>query len=86
MDYAVAGNDKFRRYPIRMIGREAVDTPWGRLQTIVIQRKEKKVTTTMWCAPRLHYLPVRIGHEEKGNRFTAELQALQGMSLLPGAE
>ncbi len=86
MDYAVAGNEKFRRYPIRMIGRESVDTPWGRLETLVIQRKEKKVTTTMWCAPRLYYLPVRIGHEEKGNRFTAELQSLRGMQLLPRAE
>ncbi len=79
MDYPVAGNDKFRVYPIRFLRRERIATPWGELETVVIQRKEKTVATTMWCAPRLHYLPVRIRHKEKGNTFTATLQAVQGL-------
>ena len=33
----------------------------------------------MWCAYDLHFLPVKIQHEEDGNTFTAYLESVEGL-------
>jgi hypothetical protein len=77
LDYNIAGSKRLKTYDIRHIGDEQVKTPLGRLDTVVIQRKTDQITT-MWCAPALHYLPVKIEHEEDGITFTASLESVSG--------
>jgi len=81
MEYHLAEHKKLRSYPIRFIRNETIDSLFGPLETLVIERTYKKLRTTLWAAPRLHYLPLRIKHEEKGDEYTATLQRLTGMTL-----
>ena len=78
ISYPVARKNKMRVYEISHVGDERLETVLGVLDTVVIQRKEDKITT-MWCAPDLHYLPVKIQHEEDGSVFTAYLHSVTGM-------
>jgi hypothetical protein len=78
ISYPIARKNKMRVYEISHVGDERIETVLGAINTVVIQRKEDKVTT-MWCAPDLHYLPVKIQHEEDGSVFTAYLHSLAGM-------
>lgn len=78
ISYPVVRKNDVRVYEISHIGNERLETVLGAIDTVVIQRKEDKVTT-MWCAPDLHYLPVKIQHEEDGSVFTAYLHTVAGM-------
>jgi len=78
--YQVAGNRDIRTYDISYIGDEVVDTVLGKLKTVVIQRNDRQVTT-MWCAVDLHFLPVKIQHQENGGVFTAYLDSVSGITL-----
>lgn len=77
LEYSIASSKALSTWEIRHVGNEAVATPLGKLDTVVIQRRSDQVTT-MWCAPSLHYLPVKIEHEENGMTFTARLQSVTG--------
>ena len=76
ISYPVARKNKMRVYEISHVRDERLETVLGGLDTVVIQRKEDK-TTTMWCAPDLFYLPVKIQHEEDGSVFY--LHSVAGM-------
>jgi hypothetical protein len=76
--YHVARRDEMRTYDIEHLRDERLDTVLGKLDTVVIQRKANQ-TTTMWCANELHFLPVKIEHEEKGGVFTAYLESVEGL-------
>ncbi len=79
-NYHVVGKNAIDSWDIKHIGDEVVDTVLGKLDTVVIQRNDRQVTT-MWCAPRLHFLPVKIQHEENGGTFTAYLDSVEGLKL-----
>lgn len=76
ISYHVARRDEMRVYDIEHLRDERIDTVLGELDTVVIRRSAKQ-TTTMWCAGDLHFLPVKIQHEEKGGVFTAYLQSVE---------
>jgi len=78
--YHVAGKTDMRTYAISHVGDERIETVFGELDTVVIQRKDKQ-TTTMWCAYDLHFLPVKIQHEERGGVFTAYLESVEGLAI-----
>ncbi|MGB5261680.1 MAG: DUF3108 domain-containing protein [Gammaproteobacteria bacterium] len=78
ISYNVARRGEMRTYDIEHLRDERLDTVLGELDTVVIQRKAKQ-TTTMWCAYDLHFLPVKIQHEEKGGVFTAYLESVEGL-------
>jgi hypothetical protein len=78
--YHVAGKSGMRTYDISHVGDETINTVYGDLDTVVIQRKDKQITT-MWCADDLHFLPVKIQHEEKGMVFTAYLESVEGLAV-----
>lgn len=84
LEYSIAASKGLRTWDIRHVGNEVVTTPLGRLDTVVIQRRTDQVTT-MWCAPGLHYLPVKIEHEEDGMTFTASLLSLTGPLMAANA-
>ena len=83
LSYQVTDGEKLKTYNISILGMETILTPLGKIEAIKLKRirnDEKARQTTLWCAPTLNYLPVRIEHIEKdGTTFTAELRRLKGI-------
>jgi hypothetical protein len=70
INYSVISRGKLKTYTCTNLGREAIETPLGRFEAVVLQRRpndEKNTTYTTWHAPRLHYLPVKIENRENGD-------------------
>lgn len=61
-DYAIADGGMLKRYRFVLDGRETVDTPAGRFETVIVRRRRDARThgTDFWHAPQLGHLPVRI--------------------------
>lgn len=81
IDYRIADGGKLKTYHIEVLGEETVTTPLGQIDTIKLTRKREKPSdrqTTLWCAPALNYLPVKLEHIEDDTRFTALLRRLTG--------
>lgn len=82
-NYTIADGGKLKTYNIGMIGEEKLKTRLGEFDTVKftrIKNVDKKRQTTLWCAPLLNYLPVKIEHIEKdGTTFTAVLRRLKGI-------
>lgn len=90
LNYQIADKRKLRTYNIVIVGTEVINTPLGKIETIKLKRQHvsgKQRQTTLWCAPELHYLPVKIEHIEKdGTSFTAELRRLKGIDTADAFE
>ncbi|MFT7235888.1 MAG: hypothetical protein ACI9QV_001474 [Methylophagaceae bacterium] len=82
-NYRIADGGKIKQYKITEISHEVVSTPLGYIDTIKLTRERnssKHRETTLWCAPKLGYLPVKLQHTEKnGAVFTAVLRRLSGI-------
>ena len=82
LDYVVAEDGKIKTYQLRRAGKETLATPLGNLETIKVERRKEdsKRVTTLWFAPALHYLPVRLDHVEKdGQQTSALIQSINGL-------
>jgi hypothetical protein len=69
-NYSVISRGKLKTYTCTNLGLEAIETPLGRFEAIVLERRpsdEQATTFTTWHAPRLHYLPVKIENRENGD-------------------
>src|SRR3569623_1489452 len=64
LQYSIADGGKLKTYAFQILGEEQVESPFGRLKTVKLRRTEDKRDTTVWCAPALHYLPVRLEQRE----------------------
>ena len=84
-NYQIADGGKIKIYNIIIIDHEVVTTPLGKIKTVKLMRQRDKASrrqTTLWCAPALDYLPVKLEHIEKdGAVFTAELRHLTGVQI-----
>jgi hypothetical protein len=78
--YRVADGGKLKRYRFQVIGEEPIETPQGRLPCLKVRRsKESRPPDyTIWFAPKLDYLPVRIEREKGGKRYRMVLRELEG--------
>jgi hypothetical protein len=65
--FNIADGGKLKEYRFRVVGQETLETPAGTFETVKITRlrDDNKRETFIWCAPSLHYLPVRIWQREK---------------------
>jgi len=65
--FNIADGGKLKEYRFRVLGRETLELPAGRFDTVKITklRDNKRRETYIWCAPELNYLPVRIWQREK---------------------
>ncbi len=80
LHYQIADGGKLKEYDIEIIGEERLETPIGDYQTLVLQRTDDERSTTMWCAEALHYLPLKITHQKKGeSQFSADISLLHGI-------
>lgn len=85
-NYAIADGGRIKHYQIERLEPETISTPLGKIATVKFKRQrdrdsDKDRETTLWCAPELDYLPVKLEHIEKdGTKFTAILHELDGIS------
>jgi hypothetical protein len=82
MKINVADGGKLKSYDAIIQKKEAIDTPAGKFETIRVNHDDGKYVTTLWCAPALDYLPVRIEHYKKGDsKVNAYLVKVKGLPL-----
>ena len=89
LDYVVAENGKIKQYHIERTGQEKLETPLGTLDTIKVEKHNpgNKRMTTLWCAPSLNYLPVRMDHIEKnGEQTSAVIQSFNPAPASAGTD
>ena len=78
--YPVADGGKLKQYRFINAGTEEIETPAGRFETIVVQRRRgnKTTGTDFWHAPSLGHLPVRVERLlEDGDRYLLVLQNIE---------
>lgn len=78
--YKIADGGRTKTYQAVVLGEEVTETPAGIFQTIKITRVGDKRGTTLWCAPKLNYLPVRIEQTDE-DEFVAVLKSFNGITL-----
>jgi hypothetical protein len=67
-----AYGDRLREQHMQVIGREELDTPLGKLDTLVVEKKRGKDSerrTLFWISPKLNYMLVRAKHIENRALF-----------------
>ncbi len=80
LNYTIVEKGRLRHYQFKHIGNEKLGLPVGTFETIILKRDTGKRTTTIWCAPTLDYLPIRIEHTEKdGSKMQANLIKFNGL-------
>lgn len=91
IQYRIAEGGKLKTYHLKAIGEEHLDTALGLMETIKVRRirDDSKRETTLWCAPELNFLPVKMVHREKdGQVVSAVIESAQGFEAVgsPDAE
>lgn len=73
LDYRIVDKHQIKTYEFEFLGEEDLKTPMGSLKTLKFQRKveDSKKSTTLWCAPSLHNLPVRVDVTNAKGHFTS---------------
>jgi len=83
-DFYIADGGKLKEYNFEILGEERVYTSLGSYKAIKIQhqRYQKDKQITLWCAPELNFLPVKIVQDETDKpQFISTLTSYQeGMS------
>ncbi|MEJ2761457.1 MAG: DUF3108 domain-containing protein [Gammaproteobacteria bacterium] len=82
LEYVIADGGKTKTYRFDAQGEEVIQTPLGKMRTLKLRRYKpnSRRETTLWCAPALHYLPVKVKNVEKDDRITvAIIQSLKGL-------
>ncbi len=79
--YPVADGGKLKHYHFRVVGEEPIKTPQGKLNCLKVERsKESRPPDyTIWFAPKLDYLPVRIERDRGGAHYRMVLEELEGL-------
>jgi hypothetical protein len=79
MEYQVADGGKLKLYRFEVIGEEIIKTPFGPMKCLKVARSKgsRPPEYTIWFAPQLDYLPVRIERKHSGPRFQMVLDELQ---------
>ncbi|MEX2525122.1 MAG: DUF3108 domain-containing protein [Gammaproteobacteria bacterium] len=82
LTYTVADGGKAKTYHFESLGREVINTPLGEMETIKLGRYKSgsKRELIIWCAPDLHYLPVKVRDMEEDNNYVAVINSLDGLT------
>ncbi|EDN67840.1 conserved hypothetical protein, secreted [Beggiatoa sp. PS] len=82
LEYKVARKGKISVYKPKLVGTELIETGMGQLETLKYEHlsSNQKRRTILWCAPKLHYLPVQVQHiESDGDVFSMILESVKGL-------
>ncbi len=78
--YSLVDRTEIKTYQIRNQGQVTLDTPLGKLKTVLINQYTPGKTrmTTFWISPEMQYLPVRIMQEKDGKEeLRMEIRAVE---------
>ena len=81
LEYKIADGGKLKDYAFDIEGEEVLNTALGKIKTVRIQRIGDRRDTTVWCAPQLFYLPVKLEQQDTdGSHLTMQLTSVQGIA------
>lgn len=61
VEFAMVDDRRVKTYRFAITGREQIDIPAGRFDTVVVQRvDDPKKSSKFWLAPERHYMPVKV--------------------------
>ena len=81
-EYLVADGGKIKKYQIKIVSEEDVETPLGKFHSIIVSITGKYRTTKLWCAPELKFLPVKIEQNNPDESSVyAVLFKLEGINI-----
>ncbi len=81
--YTIADGGKIKDYNFEILGEETLTTPLGKLDTVKLERHKpnSRRKSTLWCAKKLEFLPVKVENVEKDGRITTALiKSLDGIA------
>jgi hypothetical protein len=80
LSYQVADGGKLKHYRFQVVGEEPIKTPYGLLHCLKVRRSKetRPPDYTIWFAPELDYLPVRIERDQRSGRYHMVLEELEG--------
>jgi len=88
--YQVADRGDIRNIRYEVIGKDMVETPWGKRKTIKVRRKTltKERVTTLWFAPDLDYMVVKLIQNDGGTEMSGTINDLHidGMKIVKSKE
>ena len=76
-EYFIAAQKEIEKYEIKNLGFKDIKTPLGNFTALVLHRKVKnsKKEDTVYLAPELNWLPIRIDHlDKKGRKMIAIIE------------
>jgi hypothetical protein len=80
ISYPVADGGKLKTYLLDQKNAETIRTPLGTFDTVRMRLVHGKRQTTIWCAPSLKFLPVRIEQRsEDEGPINAVLESVTGI-------
>ncbi len=87
--YKVADRGDIRHIRYEVVGKETIDTPWGKKETLKVKRKTltNERITILWFAPDLDYMVVKLIQNDSGTKMSAVITELRidGMSVVKTA-
>ncbi|HSS65950.1 MAG TPA: DUF3108 domain-containing protein, partial [Gammaproteobacteria bacterium] len=78
------GKNRMKVYKLKVVGEERMTTALGTVGVlkIVRERKDDDRETTIWVAPELDFMPVRIEHRERDDEsVTISIRSLSRRSV-----
>ncbi len=81
MRYTIADGGKLKIYEMRAAGTEVLETALGRLDTLKVRRLRDAEygEATLWCAPALGYLPVKLENRDRDGRLVSMyIESIEG--------
>jgi hypothetical protein len=83
--YVLADEDSLKTYELAPVGEERMATPLGELDVVRYrqQRVGSSSSTSLWAAPSLAYLPVRIERQRGGSETDTifVLESVEGLGV-----
>lgn len=79
LNYRITEKGKLKNYNFQRQGKETLELPAGKYlcEKIHMIRDDGNRSTTIWLAPELNYVPVKIRHNEKGDIIETALKSYQ---------
>lgn len=75
----VLERDRLREYHFEYVGRETLESPVGRVETVRVDRcsEDSDVALSAWFARELRHVPVRFDYEADGRVFELSLTQIE---------
>ena len=89
LHYEIADKNRLKHYQVDVLPPEVVQTPYGEFEAVRLERVKSgsKKRTTVWCAERLGWLPVKVEYrDKKGGIVNAVLKNVDGIALKPSMQ